>query len=398
LKCDTLFLIDRFIKYILNRAFLIFYSVDLEKVYIYFRKEENSMFLAINEIRHSKLRYALVIGVMFLIAYLVFFLTGLAYGLAQENRMAVDKWNASDIFLSEKANDSLNMSMIDPDLANELAAKEKAVLAQAAGIIYDATDENKKQNVSFFGINSKEFLNPKVIEGKSFKSSGEVVADISLKKQYHYKIGDKVKLATNNEPLLIVGFTDNAKFNISPVLYTSMETFQTIRYGANSSFQPKTTYNAIVTRGKVSQQPKGLQKLSISKFIDKLPGYSAQVLTFGFMIGFLVVIAAVVIGIFIYVLTMQKIAIFGVMKAQGISSRFIANSVIAQTFILAVSGVTIGLLATIASALILPEAVPFQTNLLFFGVIALLMVLVAIIGALFSVRTIVKIDPLRAIG
>ncbi len=398
MKCDTLFLIDRFIKYILNRAFLIFYSVDLEKVYIYFRKEENSMFLAINEIRHSKLRYALVIGVMFLIAYLVFFLTGLAYGLAQENRMAVDKWNASDIFLSEKANDSLNMSMIDPDLANELAAKEKAVLAQAAGIIYDATDENKKQNVSFFGINSKEFLNPKVIEGKSFKSSGEVVADISLKKQYHYKIGDKVKLATNNEPLLIVGFTDNAKFNISPVLYTSMETFQTVRYGANSSFQPKTTYNAIVTRGKVSQQPKGLQKLSISKFIDKLPGYSAQVLTFGFMIGFLVVIAAVVIGIFIYVLTMQKIAIFGVMKAQGISSRFIANSVIAQTFILAVSGVTIGLLATIASALILPEAVPFQTNLLFFGVIALLMVLVAIIGALFSVRTIVKIDPLRAIG
>lgn len=90
-----------------------------------------------------------MIGVMFLIAYLVFFLTGLAYGLAQENRMAVDKWNASDIFLSEKANDSLNMSMIDPDLANELAAKEKAVLAQAAGIIYDATDENKKQNVSF---------------------------------------------------------------------------------------------------------------------------------------------------------------------------------------------------------------------------------------------------------
>ena len=398
MKCDTLFLIDRFIKYILNRAFLIFYSVDLEKVYIYFRKEENSMFLAINEIRHSKLRYALVIGVMFLIAYLVFFLTGLAYGLAQENRMAVDKWNASDIFLSEKANDSLNMSMIESELANELTAKEKAVLAQTAGIIYDATDENKKQNVSFFGINSKEFLNPKVIEGKSFKSSGEVVADISLKKQYHYKIGDKVKLATNNEPLLIVGFTDNAKFNISPVLYTSMETFQTIRYGANSSFQPKTTYNAIVTRGKVSQQPKGLQKLSISKFIDKLPGYSDQVLTFGFMIGFLVVIAAVVIGIFIYVLTMQKIAIFGVMKAQGISSRFIANSVIAQTFILAVSGVTIGLLATIASALILPEAVPFQTNLLFFGVIALLMVLVAIIGALFSVRTIVKIDPLRAIG
>lgn len=47
------------------------------------------MFLALNEIMHSKLRYALVAGVMFLIAYLVF-LTGLAYGLAQDNRTAVD--------------------------------------------------------------------------------------------------------------------------------------------------------------------------------------------------------------------------------------------------------------------------------------------------------------------
>lgn len=180
--------------------------------------------------------------------------------------------------------------------------------------------------------------------------------------------------------MTIVGFTDSAKFNISPVLYTSLDTFQQIRYGSNSNFQPKTTYNAIVTRGKISQQPKGLQKLSISKFIDKLPGYSAQVLTFGFMIGFLVVIAAVVIGIFIYVLTMQKIVIFGVMKAQGISSRFISNSVIAQTFILAFSGVLIGLLATLGSALILPEAVPFQTNLLFFGVITLLMIVVAIVA------------------
>lgn len=116
------------------------------------------------------------------------------------------------------------------------------------------------------------------------------------------------------------------------------------------------------------------------------------------MIGFLVVIAAVVIGIFIYVLTMQKTAIFGVMKAQGISSSYIARSVIAQTFFLAVVGVGIGLLATIGSGLILPEAVPFQSNALFFAEVSIMMVVVAIIGSFFSVRTIVKIDPLKAIS
>ena len=121
-------------------------------------------------------------------------------------------------------------------------------------------------------------------------------------------------------------------------------------------------------------------------------------LTFGFMIGFLIVIAAIVIGIFIYVLTMQKSDIFGVMKAQGISSRYIAFSVIAQTFLLATVGVLVGLAATIGTALVLPQAVPFQVNSLFFAGISVLMILIAIVGAFFSVRTIVKIDPLKAIG
>ena len=355
------------------------------------------MFLALNEIRHSKLRYALVIGVTFLIAYLVFFLTGLSYGLAQEYQMAIDKWQATDILLSDKANDSLSMSQLDPKILDQVKAKEKAVLAQSPGIIIDSKDDQKKENVSFFGIDPGQFLRPNIVEGKMFQETGDVVADKSLETQYDYKLGDKVKLATNDQILTIVGFTDQAKFSVSPVLYTSLETIQLMRNGASMSGQQSVSVNAIITKGSPSETA-GLKKLSIHDFINKLPGYSAQVLTFGFMIGFLVVIAAIVIGIFVYVLTMQKIAIFGVMKAQGISSRYIANSVVAQTFILAFTGVITGLIATVLSALVLPDAVPFQSQPVFLAVIAVLIVLVAILGALFSVRSIVKIDPLKAIG
>jgi len=42
--------------------------------------------------------------------------------------------------------------------------------------------------------------------------------------------------------------------------------------------------------------------------------------------------------------------------------------------------------------------VPFQINLLFFASISVMMILIAMLGAFFSVRTIVKIDPLKAIG
>lgn len=154
------------------------------------------------------------------------------------------------------------------------------------------------------------------------------------------------------------------------------------------------TISALVIRGKVNQVPKELESMTTSTFIENLPGYKAQNLTFSFMIGFLIVIAAIVIGIFIYILTLQKKAIFGVLKAQGISNGYLSRMVFAQTFILAILAVSLGL----ACAVFLPTSVPFQVNPLFFAGISVLMVLIAVFGALFSVVSIVKVDPLKAIG
>ena len=44
------------------------------------------MFLAWNEIEKNKLRFTLIIGVLMLVSYLVFFLSGLANGLENMNR------------------------------------------------------------------------------------------------------------------------------------------------------------------------------------------------------------------------------------------------------------------------------------------------------------------------
>lgn len=70
------------------------------------------MFLAWNEIKYSKTRFALIIGVIVLVSYLVYFLTGLAYGLAQDNRTSVDKWDADAIVLTDEANGNIGMSMM----------------------------------------------------------------------------------------------------------------------------------------------------------------------------------------------------------------------------------------------------------------------------------------------
>ncbi len=355
------------------------------------------MFLAINEMKHSKLRYALVIGVVFLIAYLVFFLTGLAYGLAQENRTAVDKWQADRILLSDEANGKLNMSMLTMDDYESVKAEDKAALAQFPGIVYQKGKKNQQIDVSFFGIEADEFLAPNLVKGRMFKNNGEVVVNDSLAKEDGLQVGDQLKVAGSKQTLKIVGFTDEAMYNVAPVIYMSLADFQEIRF---NQALPKEAQkiNAIVVRGQTKQVADNLEKVKISAFINDLPGYSAQNMTFAFMIGFLIVIAAIVIGIFIYILTMQKQAIFGVMKAQGISNFFIARSVFVQTAILAFVGIVLGLALTYLSSLVLPAAVPFAIFWGLYLAVSVGMWVIAILSAVFSVSTVVKIDPLKAIS
>lgn len=355
------------------------------------------MFLAINEMKHSKLRYALVIGVVFLIAYLVFFLTGLAYGLAQENRTAVDKWQADRILLSDEANGKLNMSMLTMDDYESVKAEDKAALAQFPGIVYQKGKKDQQINVSFFGIEADEFLASNLVKGRMFKNTGEVVVNDSLAKEDGLQVGDQLKVAGSKQTLKIVGFTDEAMYNVAPVIYMSLADFQEIRF---NQALPKEAQkiNAIVLREKPKQVANHLEEIKISDFIDDLPGYRAQNLTFAFMIGFLIVIAAIVIGIFIYILTMQKQAIFGVMKAQGISNFFIARSVFVQTAILAFVGIVLGLALTYLSSLVLPAAVPFAIFWGLYLAVSVGMWVIAILSAVFSVSTVVKIDPLQAIS
>ena len=70
------------------------------------------MYLALKEIRHEKLRYGLIIAMVTLIAYLIFILTSLAFGLAGENTQAINSWDAKSVVLNKDSNINLSQSTI----------------------------------------------------------------------------------------------------------------------------------------------------------------------------------------------------------------------------------------------------------------------------------------------
>ncbi|HCY9225459.1 TPA: FtsX-like permease family protein [Staphylococcus aureus] len=349
------------------------------------------MFLAWNEIRRKKLKFGLIIGVLTMISYLLFLLSGLANGLININKEGIDKWQADAIVLNKDANQTVQQSVFNKkDIENKY--KKQATLKQTGEIV---SNGHQKDNVLVFGVEKSSFLVPSLIEGHKATKDNEVLADETLKNK-GFKIGDTLSLSQSDEKLHIVGFTESAKYNASPVIFTNDATIAKIN--------PRLTgdkINAVVVRDtnwkdkKLNQE---LEAVSINDFIENLPGYKPQNLTLNFMISFLFVISATVIGIFLYVMTLQKTSLFGILKAQGFTNGYLANVVISQTLILALFGTAFGLLLTGVTGAFLPDAVPVKFDVLTLLVFAIVLMIVSVLGSLFSILTIRKIDPLKAIG
>ncbi|HCG2900024.1 TPA: ABC transporter permease [Staphylococcus aureus] len=349
------------------------------------------MFLAWNEIRRNKLKFGLIIGVLTMISYLLFLLSGLANGLINMNKEGIDKWQADAIVLNKDANQTVQQSVFNKkDIENKY--KKQATLKQTGEIV---SNGHQKDNVLVFGVEKSSFLVPSLIEGHKATKDNEVLADETLKNK-GFKIGDTLSLSQSDEKLHIVGFTESAKYNASPVIFTNDATIAKIN--------PRLTgdkINAVVVRDtnwkdkKLNQE---LEAVSINDFIENLPGYKPQNLTLNFMISFLFVISATVIGIFLYVMTLQKTSLFGILKAQEFTNGYLANVVISQTLILALFGTAFGLLLTGVTGAFLPDAVPVKFDVLTLLVFAIVLMIVSVLGSLFSILTIRKIDPLKAIG
>src|SRR5690625_7311538 len=131
------------------------------------------MFLAWNEIKNNKLRFTLIVGVLMLISYLLFFLSGLANGLENMNKEAVDKWDADGIILTEESDISLPHSSMRMEDSDGNGADDYAVLGNFSAI---ASTDEAKADVSISGVKDNEFIKPELTDGNTYKKTCKVIA------------------------------------------------------------------------------------------------------------------------------------------------------------------------------------------------------------------------------
>ena len=370
------------------------------------------MFLALKELLHSKTRFSMIAVILVLISWLVLILSGLGNGLATLAAATFKTMKADYVVFEQGSRASMSKSLLSNELSASLADMPNVEAVAPMGIVMaSAVKENgdsgeNKTDIALVGIEPGSFLEPAVIEGEGLKADQPalVIANESLKDE-GFRIGDTLQLDGSPAQLTIAGFVENQTYNHVASVFLPIDEWRKIAFAAPGSDKGLAEpVNAIMLQGKkidpnaIDERLTGTETVTRAAAVQGIPGYKEESGTIMMMLGFLLVISAFIVGAFFYVFTIQKSNQFGIMKAIGAKNGFLSRAVVAQVFLLSLGSVIVGILLTYGTAAVLPEGMPFILEPLRVLAYSVAMLVVSLLSALVSVRTIVKIDPLKALG
>jgi putative ABC transport system permease protein len=116
----------------------------------------------------------------------------------------------------------------------------------------------------------------------------------------------------------------------------------------------------------------------------------------GMFMGILIVVAAVIIALIIYTLTMDKMRSIATLKLVGAPDRTIVGLVVQEALVLGIGGYALGIVLVAAFRNRFPRRVEMLPRDL--AVLLLIVVVVCLLGSALSVRTAVKVDPAKALS
>lgn len=368
------------------------------------------MFLALREMRHSKARYLLITVIMLLVSFLVLFVTGLARGLAYANISAIENMPANYFVVQGDADQTFRRSVLTDTELKDVRAVVGDNNASSLAIqmsTVTASDTELKADITFFAVDMNGLLAPKVIEGDKItnETKGSVIVDRDLEHS-GIKIGSIIRDQATGMEFKVAGFVEDSSYSHTPVVYMNNQDYQSMRLGGKQADAAASAapFNVIALNAnadqvdKISTNVKDVEVITQKVAISNVPGYSEEQGSLLMMIAFLFVIAAFVLAVFFYVITIQKTSQFGILKAMGTKMSYLAWSVVGQVMILAITSLCISLLLTFGMNKVLPETMPFQLEPSTILLTSCLFIGMSLLGSLISVAKVAKVDALEAIG
>lgn len=362
-------------------------------------------FLARAELRHGRSRFALLAGLVALLAFLVFVMTGLSTGLGEATVSGVRGVTdgTSLVAFSPDAQRSLARSDLPGSQVGRVAAIPGVTGAWPVGQSMATLDGGEQElGVAVVGLPADAPTAPPDLASRA----DGVVLDRRAAADARVAIGDTVTLTPGDLRLTVTGLTDLGSVQHAPVAMTTLTTWQRLRYapfGAVTSPVPDRAGAVLVTGdadpavAAAIAAGTGLDVVARDEAIAAVPGFAEETGTIGLLRSFLFAVAALLVAVVFWVLTLQKEGPLAVLRTGGASRRLLLGSYLVQVLLVTVGGVTLGLLAAAGAAVVLPAGAFVLTGSSA-AAAALLLVGLALAGSASSLRRLLAVDPLLSLG
>lgn len=339
------------------------------------------MKMAWKEIVKSKSRFIILGSIIFLVSLLTFMISGLANGLSQDNAALIKDMPEGTFYMAKDADETYNLSKIDEATEDRIINENKDATALSIQMGFVNDFDDKQHSVAFVTASNANLF-PEVADG-------EIILDESLKDK-GIEIGDKLTNNQLSKDLFVTGFVEQQKFSHAPVAFINTVNYQEM-------YRVMEMQMMFVPGESELASTESLQGFSNKDFLNTIPSYSAEQLSLNMIVWFLVVISGMLFGIFFYMMNVQKISLYGILKAIGVKTSKLfqmmwTQMVIITTIALALS---IGLSQLFSS--IAPEGMPFHLTLETTGQLAVIFFIIGFLGATLSGFQIKHVQPLQAI-
>lgn len=339
------------------------------------------MQMAWKEVKKSKMKFLILGSIIFLVSFLTFIISGLANGLSEDNAALIKNISKGEFYLTEDADGTANMSQIDVDQQEKLIVDYPGATAMSIqmGFVNDA--EDKQHSVAIVTSSDSELF-PNV-------NDNEIVLDSSLQDD-GIQVGDVLTNNQFSEDFTVTGFADNQTYSHAPVAFISMKNYQEI-------YRVMEMQSIYIPGSDHPDSINGLEAFNNKEFLNTIPSYGPEQMSLNMIIWFLVVISGMLFAIFFYMMNVQKIGLYGILKAIGVKTSSLFSMMWYQMLLITVVSLVLSVGLSQLFSLIAPAAMPFSLPIETSLLLSVVFLVIGFIGATISGFQIKKVEPLQAI-
>jgi putative ABC transport system permease protein len=367
------------------------------------------VFLAWRELTFARVRFLLMGAVVALISVLVILLSGLSTGLVNDGVSGLQRMPADAFAFAAgtKTDSAFTRSTVELGQVDTWKAQAGVTDATALGTsLVNTAGPRGPVDLALFGVVPGSFVAPSVASGDSVGADNGIVVGSTA----GLDVGDVLTIDRLGTELTVVGIAPGQRtFGHVDIAYTPLPSWQRIHAGvAEGEALPsrarteasvvalRTAPGADLTAGDAAAATTSRSRTAA---YHASPGFTAETGTMTLIQVFLYAIAALVVGAFFTVWTIQRRGELAVLRAMGASTRFLLTDSLLQAAVVLVGATLAGTALGVAAGQLLGNgSAPFALEAAPVATAAALVIGLGLAGAGVAVLRIVRTDPLTALG